>query len=128
MASELKKLILDFEDIPEEKVVVPQWGDVEILVRGMTGKDRANFLKRSSNTQTGEVDFEKFYPELIIATAHDLNGEKIFEGADRDAINAKSGAALESIARVAQRLSGLGAEDLESAKKDSAETENSAST
>lgn len=128
MASELRKSIFEIDDIPEEIVPVPEWGDIKILVRGMTGLSRANFLKRSTDAN-GEVAFDRFYAELIIATSFDPeDGEKLFEGADREALNAKSGLALERIARVAQRLSGLGATDLEEAKKDSAETTSSAST
>ena len=125
---ELRKSIFDVEDIPEEIVAVPEWNDTKVLVRGMNGKNRAEFLKRSTNPD-GEVAFDRFYAELIIATAFDPeDGEKVFEAADRDAINAKSGMALERLARVAQRLSGLGATDLDEAKKDSDETPSNAST
>ena len=127
-AADIKKMILDYDDIPVEELEVPEWGDIKILIKGMTGKSRANFLKRASGT-SGEIEFDRFYPELIIATVHDPVTEKpIFEGADRDAINAKSGAALETVAKVAQRLSGLGSSDVEEAKKDSSETLNSVST
>lgn len=128
MASELRKSIFDIEDIPEEVVPIPEWGDLKILVRGMTGLSRANFLKRATDAN-GEVAFDRFYAELVIATSFDPeDGEKIFEPSDREAINAKSGLALERLARVAQRLSGLGSTELEEAKKDSAETMNSDST
>ncbi len=117
MASELRKSILESEDIPEKIVDVPEWG-TKVLIKGMNGKARANFLRRST-TQSGEVSFENFYPELVIATAHDPETrEPIFEPADRDGLNTKSGLALNRVAEVAQRLSGLGADDLEEAKED----------
>ena len=128
MASELKKSILDFDDIQQEEVEVPEWGGLKILIKGMTGKSRANFLKRASGTD-GNIEYDRFYPELVIATVYDPEtNEPVFEGADRDALNQKSGAALETVARVAQRLSGLGAEDVEKAKKDSSGTEKTDST
>lgn len=128
MASELRKLILEVDDIPSEVVVIPEWGDAKILVRGMNGKQRAKFLERSTGPD-GNVKFDHFYVELIMATAHDPDSEEIiFEPADRDTLNSKSGKALERLAMVAQRLSGLGAADVEEAKKDSGETESSGST
>ena len=75
MASELRAKALEADDIEEEIVPVDQW-DIKLLVKGMSGGDRAKFLKRTS--RAGE------------------------------ALSAKSGAALELIAAVALRLSGMG--------------------
>jgi hypothetical protein len=128
MASELRKHIFEVEDIPEEMVDVPEW-DTKILVKGMNGKGRATFLRRSSDPVSGQVSFENFYPELVIATAFDPDsGEQIFEPADRDKLNSKSGVALNRVAEVAQRLSGLGGTDVEEAKKDSPEIPSNGST
>lgn len=127
-AADIKKFILNFDDIPEETMEVPEWDNITILIKGMTGKSRANFLKRASG-ESGEIEYDRFYPELIIATVfHPETEEAVFEGADRAAINQKSGAALETVAKVAQRLSGLGSSDVEDAKKDSSETKSSVST
>ncbi len=128
MASELKKSIFDYEDIPQEIIEVEEWGNIKLLIKGMTGKSRANFLKRASDND-GNIAFDRFYPELLIATVYDPDtDEAIFEGADRAAINQKSGAALESVARVSQRLSGLGSEDVEDSKKESSGTAKNDST
>lgn len=117
-AKELRKAIFESEDIPEELVAVPEWGDVKILVRGMNGKQRARFLRRATDPATGQVSWENFYPELVIATAHHPEDKSpIFEDADRDTLNQKSGIALNRVAEVAQRLSGLGGDDVEDAKK-----------
>jgi len=107
MASELRSKSLEADDIEEELLPVPQWG-VEFLIKGMSGADRAKFLKRS--TRGGEVDLERFYPELVIATCFDPADPEtqVFEPADREALGKKSGAALEKIATVALRLSGMG--------------------
>ena len=128
MAGELRKLIFETDDIPEEVVDVPEW-KTKILVRGMNGKGRATFLRRTSDPNTGQVSYENFYPELVIATAFDPDTrEQVFEPADRDMLNSKSGIALNRVAEVAQRLSGLGGDDVEEAKKDSDETPNNGST
>lgn len=126
-SSKLKSKILNREDIPSEVVFIPEW-DVKVEVRGMNGFERAGFLRRTT-ADGGEVNFEKFYAELIISTVFDPeSGEKVFEPADRDSINRKSGAALERIALVSQRLSGLGAPDVEEAEGKSEGQEKNAST
>jgi hypothetical protein len=128
MATELRKSIFEADDIGREVVDVPEW-EVKVEVRGMNGKARATFLRRATNPADGTLEYEKFYPELLIATIHDPeSGEKVFESADRDAINEKSGAALERLALVAQRLSGLGAADVEAAKGNSESSQSEGST
>jgi hypothetical protein len=94
----------------------------------MSGKERAKLLKGA--TTGGEVNMEKWFPDLLIATVHDPEtGEKVFEPADRDALNAKSGSAIAAIADVAARLSGLGETDVQLAKEElSGETLNPDST
>jgi hypothetical protein len=116
MAGELRKTIFEADDIESEIVEIPQWG-VKIEVRGMTSKERAKLLK--STSVNGEVDFDRWFPDLIIATAHDPEtGEKVFEAADRDMLNTKSGAAITRLAETASRLSGLGEADVDAAKED----------
>lgn len=115
--SNLRNQILTAEDIPFESVEVPEWGTT-VNVRGMTGKQRAAFLKNATDAQ-GNVSFDRFYAELVIASTYDPEtGELVFEPADRDALNNKSGRALERVASVATRLSGLDGSSLEEAKKD----------
>src|SRR5690606_8056060 len=107
----LRERILSAQDIQSERVHVPEW-DVEVEVRSMTGQQRAAVLKGA--TVDGEIDLEKLYPILLIETTYDPeSGERIFNPADRDALNAKNSGALERIAKVAMRLSGIepGAED-----------------
>lgn len=126
MASELRKQVLEVDDIESEIVEVPQW-NVKILVKGMSGKARAQFLR---NTAQGDrVDFERFYPELIIATAHDPeSGERVFDPADRDALNTKSGAALDLLATRAMQISGIGRASVDEAEQDLGDTPNTGST
>jgi hypothetical protein len=125
--TELRKLILEVEDIESELAEVSQWG-VKVLMKGMTGKERAKFL-RGVTDKDGQANFERFYPDLIIATAYDPDSEeKLFDIADRDALNSKSGAALETLARVAMRLSGLERGQVEEIEADLKETATEDST
>lgn len=108
----LRDKILNVEDIKKEEVDVRDWG-VKIEVRGLTGQARGALLNTCMD-KFGNMDLEKMYPEVIIACSYDLEtGQKIFTPADKDAINGKSGAALEQIASVALRLSGMGPNALE---------------
>jgi hypothetical protein len=117
MAGELRKSILEYDDIERETIEVPQWGNKKVEIRGMTSKERAKLLKNS--TRDGSVDMVRWFPDLIIATVYDPeSGEKVFEQADRAAINEKSGAAISEISEVAARLSGLGETDVEIAKEE----------
>lgn len=113
----LRDKILNAKDIKEEKVAVPEW-DVELLIKGLNGKDRADLMSSCIDMKTGSMDFEKLYPGLIISTAHDPEtGEKVFDATDRDMLNTKAGGALEKVAQVAMKLSGLNPEQLDEAKK-----------
>lgn len=112
----LRNKILESDDIKEEEVIVDEW-DCKIKVKGLTGKSRSEILNEAIDSQ-GNFDFTKIYPDLVIATAHNPEtDEKIFQREDRDTINKKSGAALEKIAEVAVRLSGLQEAAQEEARK-----------
>lgn len=130
--STLRERILSAPDLEEELVEIPQW-DEKLLIRGMDGLARAKFLRAVSGggrDATGEVDLVKFYPTLIIKCAFDPDDPEtpVFEDADRDALNSKSGAALDTVAKVALRLSGLGADSVDEAVTDLKETPGSDST
>ena len=125
MASELRKTILESEDIQTEIVPVPEWNGVKVEVRGMSARERSKLLKRAT-AGGGELDLERWFPELIIATVFDPEtGDKVFEPADRDALNGKNGAAISRITDVASRLSGLSDNAVEEAKQDFCETPDS---
>lgn len=123
----LRDLILQKDDIETEIVPVPQWG-VELEVRGLSGRARAAFM-REFIQKDGELDYDRLYPALVINTVHDpATGERVFTDADYEAINAKSGAALETVAKVATRLSGLDEGAVDKAGKGSGSTRKKSST
>lgn len=115
MASELRKAILEAQDLDSEIVSVPQWGDVKIEVKALTARERAKLI--NSAMRDGIVDMDNYTSGLILAASYDpKTGEKVFEIADRDAIANKSAAAVEILYNVATRLSGLNATAVEDAK------------
>lgn len=114
MTSELRKTILNQNDLQSEDVTIPEWG-VTVQVRGMTAGDRFRLLQNSSID--GKVNFQRWFPDLVIACVFDPeSGEKVFEPADRDILLERSGKAVGQLAEVASRLSGLSDTDVEAAK------------
>lgn len=86
----------------EESVHVPEWG-MDVLVRSMSGSDRAQFMQRSMEKKLGVLEVET----VIACTFDPETGAALFTAADRDTLLATEGAALGRIADVAVRLSGL---------------------
>lgn len=109
MSSTLRDAILAAEDIRHEIVEVPEWG-VSVEVRGLTAKARADLLQNAQDGRGG-ISLAKAYPMLVIACCYDPeSGAPVFDPADREALENKSGAALERVALAAARLSGLDSE------------------
>jgi hypothetical protein len=115
----LRDKILAAADIPSEVITIPEWS-VDILVKGMSAGERLHLQKVSYDQATGQVHMEKMYPDIVVSCCHDPeSGEPIFTDADKDAILSKSSAAVEKIAEVGLRLSGLGKDSQDEAGKDS---------
>lgn len=119
----LRDSVLNSADVPEELVTVKGWGDKPFLVRGLTAGEQADFYARVStiDPRSGEVTVNRKHwaAEMVIACTYDPESKaKVFEAADRDTLNLKSAAALNRLATVAARLSGLGddSQDKEIAK------------
>ena len=96
----LRDTILNTDDLGETIVHVPEW-DVDILVRGMDGVQRTKVQKIATS---GDVYANA---DIMILVALDPEtGKPIFDRADREALSAKSGAAVEHVVLEAIRLSG----------------------
>lgn len=112
----LRDKILNANDIKSEKVTVEEWG-VEVEVRGMTGEARAEIMEQAVDKE-GNMNFKKLFPTIIIASTYDPEtGAKVFEPADLDMLNSKSGGALDKVSKVAMKLSGLDEEAVKKAEK-----------
>lgn len=118
----LRDKILAATDIPSETLRIPEW-DVEILIKGMSAGERLHLQKVSYDQETGQVRMEKMYPDIVVSCCYDpKTNEPIFTEDDKDAILAKASAAVEKIAEVGLRLSGLGKDATDEAGKDSSNT------
>ncbi len=108
--------ILQCDDLPRERVSVPEWGG-EVLVRTMTGADRDAF-EASLVGRDGpkESRLDNVRARLVALALCGEDGERLFDDADVAALGAKSARALDRVFAVAQRLNGIGAEQVDAAK------------
>lgn len=105
--------ILKVDDRAMELVQVPEWGG-EVWVRGLNGAERdkfeASMVQTRGKSQT--VNMANVRARLAAASMCDEGGVRLFTDADVDALGQKGAAALQRVFLVAQRLSGIGEEDV----------------
>ena len=106
--------ILNASDITTEEVTVPEWGG-EVLVRTMTGAERDLYEKSVlvRNGKNHKVNLENARSKLVILTAVDAQGQRLFSNADMAALSKKNAAALDRLFDVAARLAGITEKDME---------------
>jgi hypothetical protein len=115
----LRDKILAADDIPSEKIEIKEW-DVELLVRGMSAGDRILLMQNAYDQATGQVNMAAVYPDIVVSCVMDpATREPVFTEADKKDLMGKSSAAIEEIAAVGLRLSGIGQESQDAAGKDS---------
>lgn len=114
--SDLRSKILAANDIRAELVEIPEW-DVTVEVRSMTAADRARIIELAA-AEDGRVGVGAMYMETVLVSVYDPeSGERLFSDADRDAIMGKSAAAIDRLATIGMRLSGIDAEAQDNAKR-----------
>ncbi|MFS1524753.1 hypothetical protein ACL7TT_11655 [Microbulbifer sp. 2304DJ12-6] len=112
-----KTEILGADDLLYEEVAVPEWGGT-VRVRNLTGGERDQFEAYCvSAGQNGVGGLNKVRATAVSLTVVDKNGERLFTEGDVEALNKKSGAALDRVFTVAQRLNKLSEADIEELKK-----------
>lgn len=115
----LKDKILSAQ-LKREKIFIPQW-DCEIEVRELNGGQRAKFMEKTvSVDKRGEakIDMAGMNIEMVLLSCYDPEtGERLFKEEDRESLLATSGAAIDAVAQVGLRLSGLNAQAVEEAEK-----------
>ena len=115
----LRDKILAAKDIPTESVNIPEWG-VDVLVKGMSAGDRITLMQNAYDQKTQQVNMAAIYPDVVVSCVFDpATDEPVFTDADKAALMGKSSAAIEAIAAVGLRLSGIGNDQEDAAGKDS---------
>lgn len=114
MALLTAKQILTADDLPTEDVEVNEWGGT-VRVRALTGAERDKLEssvveQRGKKTRTNLLDFRA---KLVAASVVDDSGQLIFTEKDIRSLSQKSAGALDKVAEVASRLSGMSDTDVE---------------
>jgi len=115
-----KSAILAADDLKTEDVDVLEWGGT-VRVRAFSGRERDAFeasLVRGDGKDR-KVDLTNMRARLVALTVVDESGQKVFTHDDVDLLGAKSGAALDRVFSVAQKLNGLSGADVEELTKNS---------
>jgi hypothetical protein len=114
--------ILSHDDFRKEKVEVPEW-DGYVYVKGLTSLERDQWenslyeVKKGNSGSEVLMKRENIRARFCAVSVVDESNTLMFSPADLEALGRKSALALERIFTVAQRLSGLTAEDLEELEK-----------
>jgi hypothetical protein len=111
-----KESILAADDLPREKVIVPEWRD-EVWVKTLNGEERDSY--EASILQDGKVSLDNIRAKLCVRCMVDDQGNRLFEDKDAFALGRKSGNAIRRVFEVAQRLNKMGEEDLKELQKNS---------
>lgn len=116
-----RETALKADDLPRERVDVPEWGEgAYVYVRPLTATERDSWEMYAVEMR-GRWKSESVFPglraSLIVRCAVDDDGNRIFLDTDVDQLGDKSGKALDRIWEVATRLNGMTAKDVEDLKK-----------
>lgn len=109
-----KAAILATKDLPRELVSVPEWAG-EVYVRGLSAAEldryQTSMLKQRGKSQV--TNLENIRSKLVVMCVVDEGGKRLFGDDDMQALSEKSGAAVNRLFEVAQKLSGLSKADVE---------------
>lgn len=124
----IRDQIFASDDILKEIVEIPEWGGIKIEVRSLTGADRARILETGVDA-AGNVSLQRVYPEMVIASAYDPeSGERVFDESDKDGLMSKNALAIDRLAVIATKLSGLQDDAVDKAGNASSSTRKGGST
>jgi hypothetical protein len=115
-----KDLILNVNDIKTEEVEIPEWGG-KVLVKAMNGTERDSF-EASIVKGTGkdaQVDMDNIRAKLVVRTIVGDDNKRLFNDSDAELLSKKCASALDKVFSVAQKLSGIGEQDLKDMVKNS---------
>ena len=124
-----KTAILAAQDLQTEDVEVPEWGGA-VRVRSFTGRERDAFEASMvrGDGRDRRVDLTNMRARLVGLTVIDESGQRLFTDEEADLLGAKSGAALDRVFAIAQKLNGLSGADVEELSKNSSGVPSAVST
>lgn len=120
--------ILGADDLQREVVHCEEWGG-DVHVRCLTGAERDRF-EADMLSDPEEDSRKRFYnlrARLVVLSVCDVKGMPLFMLNDVDALSRKSAKVLDRLFSVAQRLSGMTKEDVDTLTKNFVPTQGDAS-
>jgi len=113
-----KDKILSAEDLPFEDVEVQEWGGT-VRLRTMTGLERDAFEQSviMFEGKTRKMNMINIRAKLVAKTAVDESGNPLFAEGDIEKLGKKSAKALDKLFGIAQKLNGIGQDDIEALAK-----------
>ena len=109
-----KKAILDSDDLPREEVEIELWGG-SVWVRTLTGTERDSFEEScvKNKGKNRSMNMVNIRARLCVLTICNEAGDRLFDARDVDSLGKKSARCLDLIFGIAQKLNGLGQDDVE---------------
>ena len=111
--------ILNINDERTEIVIVPEWNNMKILCKNLSGADRAVLSSMLEvDGKTNKVKTKSTTADIVILGAYNPEtGDKIFTQAHKSGLLMKNSAPLELLATTIQNLSGLNLDAVADAEK-----------
>lgn len=113
-----KEAIMAAVDIAIETVHVPEWGG-DVKVRSFSGTQKDQYEQILFNQKDKGEKFYRIRSVICALAIITDEGNQLFDITEIDALGEKSAVALDRVADVARRLSGMGPEAVEDAEKNS---------
>jgi hypothetical protein len=131
MSSPLRAKLLAAKDIQSETVTIPEWDNITLELRGMTGaqqvKCAAAAMVRGNNGDEQTRDNDKLTRIMLLKSLFDpATGQLVLEDGDEDALWEKSVIVLNRLALIMLRLNGMSDEATALMEKNSAATASAA--
>lgn len=108
--------ILAVDDLKTVPVDVPEWGGT-VYVRMMTGVERdlweAMTVDENGDALPPQRKLANLRGRLVVTTASDAAGERLFEDTDAELVGKKSAAALDRVFAASSRLNRIFEADIE---------------
>lgn len=105
----LREVALKKRGPKRETITIPEWDNAEVIVQAMTPHERAQFQLEGLNKDGKPIAAKAriTLERIVVASVVDADGNKTFTAADIPALSEQPVTALDAIADVAKRLSGL---------------------